>query len=90
MRQNCPTTWPQQRRASDQPSASPTERSASASDVVVQIDAAPVRNEADLFRALDSYQPGQQVTLTVERLKQQVGALEELQISLPLQATEAV
>jgi len=30
------------------------------------------------------------VTLTVERLKQQGGALEELQISLPLQAIEAV
>mmetsp|Transcript_49315 Transcript_49315/g.158748 ORF Transcript_49315/g.158748 Transcript_49315/m.158748 type:complete len:420 (+) Transcript_49315:79-1338(+) len=59
-------------------------------DVIVQIDAAPVRNEADLFRALDSYQPGQKVTLTVERLKQQGGALEELQISLPLQAIEAV
>jgi len=38
-------------------------------DIIVQVDADEIKNEADLFKALDKHKPGDRVELKVARLK---------------------
>lgn len=56
-------------------------------DVIVAVDDKPIENDSDLFRALDQYQPGQKVELSVRRLEN--GVERETTLSLRLKATEA-
>jgi len=50
--------------------------SISLGDVIIALDDARVDTEADLYRALDKYQPGQTVSLTVVRLVPTGGTVE--------------
>lgn len=67
--------------------------SVSLGDVIVGVDTKKVENDSDLFRALDQFEPGQSVRITLRRLVED-GALgtlsdEELTVVVKLQATEA-
>jgi len=58
-------------------------------DVIVAVNGTPVDVDTDLFKALDTYQPGDKVGLTVLR-RSEDGRLSQQTLSVVLQAAEAV
>ena len=57
-------------------------------DVIIELAGTKVKNDADLFRALDACKPGQTTSVRVARLDDD-GAERELTLPLQLQAAEA-